>query len=93
MERSEAERRAAKPRQNRPRRSEKKFALIVTGVLLLACLFPMPNHLKDGGTVEYRALLYTVSRVRRLNDLDAERSYQEGTIVKVLGIELYNNVE
>ncbi len=72
---------------------KKKLALIVTGILLLACLFPMPNHLKDGGTVEYRALLYTVSRVRRLNDLDAERSYQEGTIVKVLGIELYNNVE
>lgn len=72
---------------------KKKLALIVTGVLLLACLFPMPNHLKDGGTVEYRALLYTVSRVHRLNDLDAERPYQEGTIVKVLGIELYNNVE
>ncbi len=72
---------------------KKKLALIVTGILLLACLFPMPNHLKDGGTVEYRALLYTVSRVRRLNDLDAERPYQEGTIVKVLGIELYNNVE
>ena len=93
MSRSEAERRAATPRQNRPRRSEKKLALIVTGVLLLACLFPMPNHLKDGGTVEYRALLYTVSRVRRLNGLETEKPLQEGLIVKLLGIEVYNDVE
>lgn len=53
----------------------------------------MPFHLKDGGTVEYRAVLYTVSRVRRLNGLEAEKSFQEGVIVKLLGIEVYNHVE
>ena len=72
---------------------KKKLILIVAGVLLLACLFPIPFYLKDGGTVEYKALLYTVSRVHRLVDLDAERPYQEGTIVKVLGVELYNSVK
>lgn len=71
---------------------KKKLILIAAGVLLLACLFPIPNHLKDGGTVEYRALLYTVSRVHRLNDVGADKPYQEGTIVKVLGVELYNDV-
>ena len=68
------------------------FAMFLSLVCVLA-LAACGGGGKDGGTVEYRALLYTVSRVRRLNDLDAERSYQEGTIVKVLGIELYNNVE
>ena len=67
---------------------KKKLILIVAGVLLLACLFPIPNHLKDGGTVEYQALLYTVSKVHRLNEEGAEKPYQEGTIVKVLGVEL-----
>ena len=72
---------------------KKKLILIAAGVLLLACLIPIPFHLKDGGTVEYQALLYTVSRVRRLNEEGAEKPYQEGTIVKVLGIELYNDVK
>lgn len=71
---------------------KKKLILIAAGVLLLACLLPIPSHLKDGGTVEYKALLYTVSRVRRLNDEGAGKPYQEGTVVKVLGVELYNSV-
>lgn len=72
---------------------KKKLILIAAAILLLVCLFPIPFHLKDGGTVEYKALLYTVSRVHRLVDLDAENPYQEGVVVKVLGAELYNSVE
>ena len=72
---------------------KKKLIFAIAGAFLLACLIPMPFHLKDGGTVEYKALLYTVSKVRRLIDLDAERPYQEGTVVKVLGMELYNSVK
>ena len=72
---------------------KKKLILIAAAILLLVCLFPIPFHLKDGGTVEYKALLYTVSRVHRLTDLDAENPYQEGVVVKVLGVELYNSVE
>lgn len=72
---------------------KKKLLLIAAGVLLLACLIPIPNHLKDGGTVEYRAMLYTVSRVHRLNGVEAEKPYQEGVSVRVLGVELYNNVK
>ena len=71
---------------------KKKLIFAIAGAFLLACLIPMPFHLKDGGTVEYKALLYTVSRAHRLIDLDAERPYQEGTVVKVLGVELYNSV-
>lgn len=67
---------------------KKRLILIAAGALLLACLLPMPFHLKDGGTVEYRAVLYTVSRVRRLNGLEAEKPFQEGLIVKLLGIEV-----
>lgn len=73
---------------------KKKLIVIAAGVLLLACLIPIPFHLKDGGTVEYRAVLYTVSKVHRLaGDFEAEKPYQEGTVVKVLGIELYHDVK
>ncbi len=43
--------------------------------------------------MEYRALLYSVSKVHRLNGEGAETPYQEGTIVKLLGVELYNDVK
>ena len=34
---------------------------------LSVLLVPISVHLKDGGTAEYRALLYKVSKIHRLN--------------------------
>lgn len=48
--------------------------------------------LKDGGTVEYRAILYSVWDVHRLA-LDEKTGYEEGLIVEILGIEVFNNVD
>ena len=51
-------------------------------------------HLEDGGTIVYNAILYQVEDVHRIGAEDtAEDEYLEGTIVKILGIEVYNNVE
>ena len=61
-------------------------------LLLLVLLIPIPNHLKDGGTVQYRALLYTVEKVHRLNPVDSEQPYQEGIVLEILGIEVLNTV-
>lgn len=69
--------------------------LIMLGILLIAMLLliPIPMRLKDGGTVAYTAVLYTVEDVHRLNpDVESEQEYLEGTIVKILGTEVYNNV-
>ena len=54
-------------------------------------LIPIPNHLKDGGTIEYKAILYKVSKVKRFNS-DSIDGYERGLIVKILGNEIYNNV-
>ena len=62
-------------------------------LLAIILLIPIPLRLKDGGTVEYKALAYSVSRVHRLASVKAEKEYEEGIIIKVLGIEVYNNVE
>ncbi|MBD5510112.1 MAG: hypothetical protein HDR08_02485 [Lachnospiraceae bacterium] len=64
-----------------------KIAAITIALLLL--LFPLTYHYKDGGTVEYRALLYQVYDVHSLR---VTGGYDEGTIIKILGFEVFNNV-
>ena len=64
----------------------KKRLVGICVVLALVLLMPVPLRLKDGGSVEYRALLYTVTDAHRLPD-------QEGTIIEILGVEVFNNVE
>ena len=72
---------------------KKRNVAIVCILLVIILLIPIPLRLKDGGTVEYKALAYSVSRVHRLASVKAEKEYEEGIIIKVLGIEVYNNVE
>ena len=69
-------------------------AIIGVSILLaIILLIPIPMRLKDGGTVVYNAILYRVEDVHRLAPVDSEQEYIEGTIVKLLGIEVFNNVE
>lgn len=71
----------------------KKKILILVAIVLAFILFcPIPSYLKDGGTVEYRAILYSVWDVHRLA-LDEKTGYEEGLIVEILGIEVFNNVD
>ena len=68
---------------------------ILTGiciVLLAALLIPIPLRLKDGGTVQYQAALYSVSNVHRLSSTGAAGSYETGLIIEILGFEVFNNV-
>ena len=48
----------------------KKFIIALIIILVLILLIPIPNHLKDGGTVEYKALLYKISKVHKLISLE-----------------------
>lgn len=73
---------------------KKKIVIIVSVILIgLVLLIPIPQRLKDGGSVEYRALLYKITDVHRLNSLEADKPYLEGIIVELFGIEVYNNVD
>lgn len=70
---------------------------LLTGIciaLALVLLFPFPVRLKDGGSVEWNALLYSVTDVHRINpDINGSTAFIEGTIVEILGVEVFNNVE
>ena len=78
---------------------KKKTIIIVVVVVLLVLLFPIRNQLKDGGTVEYKALLYKVSKVHRLITIEEMeqvgkiKEYDDGIIIELLGFEIFNNVK
>ena len=71
-----------------------KKKVITTVCILLSALLliPIPLRLRDGGTVNYQAVLYSVSDVHRLTSTEKDVSLETGLIIKIIGIEIFNNV-
>ena len=75
---------------------KKKAIIVIVILILLILLVPIPSTLLDGGTIEYQALLYKVSKVHSLTsvkDMENGKMYNEGIKIEILGIEIYNNVK
>lgn len=78
---------------------KKKVIIISVAIILLVLLFPIRNQLKDGGTVEYKALVYKVSKIKRLisiEEMEQEgkiKEYDQGIVIEILGFEIYNSVK
>lgn len=70
---------------------KKKIIIILIIVAVIILFIPRPLYLNDGGTVEYKALTYKISKVHKLND-KSTTGYEDGWIIEILGFELYNNV-
>ncbi len=70
---------------------KKKIILFIVVIVALVLLVPIPFKLRDGGTIEFRALLYTVTKYHKL-DMESEIGFQDGLGIKILGIEVYNNL-
>lgn len=71
----------------------KKIIVIVMIILAMVLLIPIPQRLKDGGTVEYNAVLYSISDVHRLRSASESGSeYSDGIIIRIFGKEVYNSV-
>ena len=71
---------------------KKKVIVSIAIVLLIILLCPIPMRLKDGGTVKYQAILYSVSDVHRLAP-STESGYEEGLIIEILGMQVFHNVK
>lgn len=70
---------------------KKKNILIIAIIVLLVVvlLFPFKiNRLKDGGTVEYKALLYKLTDYHKFG---TDTEYVEGIKFEILGKEIFNN--
>lgn len=70
---------------------KKKIVLIIILALLLILLIPKIYALNDGGTKIYKSLTYEITKVHKLK-YDSLNEFDEGTIVKILGKEVYNSV-
>ena len=70
----------------------KKICIVTSIILAIILLFPLKIELKDGGTKEYVAVLYSVTHKHSLDSKDGVSSYSIGTIVRVLFFEIYNDV-
>jgi len=72
----------------------KKKKIIIIVVILIVLLFPIRNQLKDGGTVEYKSLTYSISKVHSLYSIGGyEMGYKDGIIIKLFNITIYNNTK
>ncbi len=58
----------------------KKWKWILLTLLLLLLLIPLPVHYKDGGTVSYRAVLWSYTKYHTLQTDD---TYSEGTAFRI----------
>ncbi|MFY9214066.1 MAG: hypothetical protein WAO45_05040 [Tissierellaceae bacterium] len=62
-----------------------RFIIIIIALILL---FPIPIRYKDGGTVKYQALLYSITDYHALREVDG---YDTGIEIRILGRRVYEN--
>lgn len=48
---------------------------------------------KDGGSKEFTALTYRITKVHSMNPVESEEEFTTGTIIEIFGREVYNNVD
>jgi len=67
---------------------KKQLIRIIIIMITLILLFPIPIRYKDGGTVTYQAVLYSITDYHALRGVDG---YDTGIEIKLLGITVYEN--
>ena len=76
----------------------KKALIIILILVALILLFPIREQAKDGGSVRYTAILYDVYDVHKIKSVTPtngetyKTEFSEGIIIKIFGIEVFNNV-
>lgn len=71
---------------------KRKIAIaVIIAVVLAILLFPIRIVYKDGGSIKYKALIYSVTKYHRLPPLGAE-DYLEGWKIELFGITLRDDL-
>ncbi len=68
---------------------KKKVIIAVIAVSLIVMLAPIRMNLKDGGSVRYKSILYEVTKIHQLADVEGVKPYIDGIEVKILGMTVY----
>lgn len=78
---------------------KKKGTAIIVVFVCLILFFPIIMRLKDGGSVRYKALTYSITKVHSLISEEEAiqegkvKPYDDGLVVEILGIKVFDNVE
>lgn len=75
--------------------SSKKKIFVGIIICILIAFIPIRSAIKDGGSVQYRALLYKVTKYHRMVDSadSMETGHLVGWGVEILGMEVFNNIK
>lgn len=73
---------------------KKKYVIIIVAIIAIL-LIPIPvGHLKDGGSRVYKSILYKITKVHRLPEIEyVEKgySYYEGIEIEIFGNKVFDN--
>ena len=70
---------------------KKKIIIIIITIVLILLLIPYrKDMLWDGGSVEYKSILCTYTKVHRLAN---NGGYEEGMKIELLGLKIFNNTK
>lgn len=79
---------------------KKKIVIGVVAFFVLVLLIPIRLQMKDGGSVQYKAVLYSVTKYHQIimemddeNEGVVDSGYLVGWGVEVLGLEIFNNAK
>ena len=67
----------------------KKKILITIIAVLLILLIPIPVRLKDGGSIRFKAVVYSITKLHELSPQGSTQSYIEGIKIEIFGKEIY----
>lgn len=70
---------------------EKNKKIIIALVILFIMIIPIPFKQKDGGSVEYKAILYKITKYHMLN-AKSTKGYDDGWQIKIIGITIYDEI-
>lgn len=74
-------------------KKSRRKAWILLALVILAMLIPLHRGYKDGGTVSYDAVLYSVTQRHEIAVQEHRRGYYIGTEVRILFWQVYDDVE
>ena len=66
---------------------KKKIILIIAIIIFILMLIPIPIRLKDGGSIEYKSILYKYTKIHRLNE-KSSTGYEDGWELRIVGIQV-----
>lgn len=73
-------------------KTRKKLVVFIV-VIVIAMLIPRYSAYKDGGTVEYQAIAYNVTKWHSEQVEDNRKGFYTGTEISVFGLTVYNDAE